>query len=497
MLLSAATFAQSVPQTVNFSATVRDANNQLLADRPITVRLTIYEGGEGGTPVYCAMHQTTTNANGFMSFQLNRDVFAYCNDITNIPFDEIPWGNGNYWMYVEYQALIGEPFESLGYLEITSGFYAFAADRALVAQKLEGFDIDVTNAQDGDILVYNGTTRKWEARRPENIGGGSSQQETYTEGTFRWTRQGTQSSGFDEFGLVSGNVNSDLYLNINAMEGARLYILSSSDYAITDINTLNIRLTSETQATVYNGVNVGYASHSYDDVIATVYNGKTYLIHVTNSVSQSETAGTLVTITGTYKMWGSGSTASTYYSEPTGYTNGYGYVDLGLPSGTRWATCNVGASTPTAYGNYYAWGETTTKSSYTSDNYTYSDNPTTLPSNRDAATANWGSGWRMPTYDELYELQSNCTVTRTTQSGVNGRLFTGPNGNSIFLPAAGYRFGSELVNAGSNGSCWSSSLYTGNTGSARGLYFTSAGCFMDSSNRYYGFTVRAVCASQN
>ena len=185
--------------------------------------------------------------------------------------------------------------------------------------------------------------------------------------------------------------------------------------------------------------------------------------------------------------------ASTSYSDPTGYLNGYGYVDLGLPSGTKWATCNVGASTPTAYGNYYAWGETTTKSSYTEDNYTYSSNPTTLPSSADAATANWGSGWRMPTYDEMYELQSNCTVTLTTQSGVNGRLFTGPNGNSIFLPAAGYRYDSELNGAGSYGYYWSSSLR--NTDYAWELYFDSDRCVVIISYRYYGFTVRPVCVS--
>ena len=181
----------------------------------------------------------------------------------------------------------------------------------------------------------------------------------------------------------------------------------------------------------------------------------------------------------------------------TGTVNGHDWVDLGLPSGTRWATCNVGASTPTAYGNYYAWGETTTKTSYNSSTYTYSDNPNTLPSSRDAATANWGTGWRMPTQTEMQELIDNCTVTWTTQNGVNGRLFTGSNGNSIFLPAAGYRDDGDLYSAGSFGSCWSSSLNTGSTVSAWRLYFDSGNYLMNRNNRYYGFTVRAVCQSQN
>ena len=180
----------------------------------------------------------------------------------------------------------------------------------------------------------------------------------------------------------------------------------------------------------------------------------------------------------------------------TGTVNGHDWVDLGLPSGTRWATCNVGASSPTAYGNYYAWGETTTKSSYTEDNYTYTGNPTTLPSSADAATANWGSGWRMPTYDEMNELKNNCTVTWTTQSGVNGSLFTGPNGNSIFLPAAGSRNDTSLGGAGSNGYYRSSSL-TSNASNAWFLYFRSGNCGVSSSGRYYGLSVRAVCQSQN
>ena len=179
----------------------------------------------------------------------------------------------------------------------------------------------------------------------------------------------------------------------------------------------------------------------------------------------------------------------------TGTLNGYGWVDLGLPSGIRWATCNVGARTPTAYGNYYAWGETTTKTTYNSRTYTYTDNPITLPSSADAATANWGSAWRMPTKEEFEELKNNCTVTWTTQNGVNGRLFTGPNGNSIFLPAAGWRLDSELGSAGSVGFYWSSSLRTDSPYRAWCLYFYSDYYGMYNGYfRYNGQSVRPVCA---
>ena len=194
-----------------------------------------------------------------------------------------------------------------------------------------------------------------------------------------------------------------------------------------------------------------------------------------------------------YKAYSTNSVGTSYgevmmFNTPV---NGHYWVDLGLPSGTLWATCNVGANTPTEYGSYFAWGEPTTKSTFTSSNYTYSSNPSTLPASADAATANWGTGWRMPTQAEMQELIDNCTVTWTTQSGVNGCLFTGPNGNSMFLPAAGYRLDSELYGAGFNGVYWSSSLYSGNRAWVLGFYSGSYGVNYD--YRDYGQSVRAVC----
>ena len=170
----------------------------------------------------------------------------------------------------------------------------------------------------------------------------------------------------------------------------------------------------------------------------------------------------------------------------------HAYVDLGLPSGLLWATCNIGANAPEEYGDYFAWGETQPKDSYLSDSYTYSDNPTVLPSDHDAATANWGNCWRMPTKEEYEELYNNTTVTWTQQNGVNGRLFTAANGNSLFLPAAGYRSGSSLDYAGSYGRYWSSSLFTDNPIYASVLDFNSGSCYMYLSSRGVGFSVRPV-----
>ena len=183
------------------------------------------------------------------------------------------------------------------------------------------------------------------------------------------------------------------------------------------------------------------------------------------------------------------------------------YVDLGLPSGLLWATCNVGADTPEEYGNYYAWGETQPKDNYHFYTYQFGEQLAMIKYNSqdhlivllpedDAATANWGANWRMAREEEWQELYNNTTCTWTTQNGVNGRLFTAANGNSLFLPAAGYRYDSSLDLAGSYGFYWSSSLNTDNPISAWYFYFGSDRCDMDYLNRYYGFTVRPVCSSR-
>jgi hypothetical protein len=121
------------------------------------------------------------------------------------------------------------------------------------------------------------------------------------------------------------------------------------------------------------------------------------------------------------------------------------------------------------------------------------DNKTTLELSDDAAHANWGGSWRMPTTEEQQELIYNCTWIWTTQNGVNGYKVTGSNGNSIFLPAAGYRRNSDLYGAGGFGHYWSSSLYTDDPGNAYVLYFYSDYVYWSLNGRYYGHSVRPVC----
>ena len=191
--------------------------------------------------------------------------------------------------------------------------------------------------------------------------------------------------------------------------------------------------------------------------------------------------------------------------EPDGEIAGHYYVDLGLPSGLKWATCNVGATSPEDYGDYFAWGETSPKVVYDWDTYLHWNDldgdgycdygEPTINSDisgnvqYDAATANWGGNWRMPTKDEMQELVDHCEWEWTQVNGVNGSKVIGPNGSCIFLPAAGIRYGTSLTNDGNYGSCWSSTPYN-SYASHLSFYDGDEGVY--GSNRYYGQTVRPI-----
>lgn len=176
-------------------------------------------------------------------------------------------------------------------------------------------------------------------------------------------------------------------------------------------------------------------------------------------------------------------------------------IDLGLPSGTKWACCNVGASAPEDYGNYYAWGETQPKSVYNRDTYQYYQNENYVNigsdiagTRYDAATANWGAPWRMPTWVQCQELIDNTTSVWTTQNGVDGRKFTGPNGGTVFLPAAGFIWNGVLDRVGSHGHYWSSTLdeSDSSTDIAYRLGFYSDRAYWSDGSRYCGRSVRPV-----
>lgn len=196
------------------------------------------------------------------------------------------------------------------------------------------------------------------------------------------------------------------------------------------------------------------------------------------------------------------------------------YVDLGLSSGTLWATCNIGADKPEDRGYYFAWGETEPKSFYDWKSYRHSafvdgqyvlvkyctnslmgfnglaDSLTVLEPVDDAAVAQWGEGWRMPTREEFEELHRETTFTWTTLNGVDGRLLTGKNGNSIFLPATGFYLDDELICTGL-GIYWSSSLQATSQVSAWSLHFDYENCHVCATyERSRGQCVRAVRVCQ-
>ena len=200
--------------------------------------------------------------------------------------------------------------------------------------------------------------------------------------------------------------------------------------------------------------------------------------------------------------------------------NGHYYIDLGLS--VKWATCNVGASKPEEYGDYFAWGETLPKSYYDCSTYKwcngsefsltkycndyfeynygyngFTDYKQDLDLSDDAARANWGGSWRMPTKAEQNELREQCTWIWTTQNGVYGYKVTsnklGYANKSIFLPAAGYRYDSTLDRAGRVGCYWSSLLYTAMPFKAWSFDFSSDQVGWSDPSRYFGLSVRPVC----
>lgn len=194
--------------------------------------------------------------------------------------------------------------------------------------------------------------------------------------------------------------------------------------------------------------------------------------------------------------------------------NGHEYVDLGLPSGTKWATCNIGATIPEEYGDYFAWGETSPKTEYSPDNYKYwnyeddehetwiyllkynidcwgvEDNKKVLEPIDDAASVNWGKGWRMPTKKEFDELYKYCTCMEATSNGVKGQLIVGCNNNYIFLPNAG----SSMYRKDLVGYYWSSSIYDAKNEN-NWHYYTNYAWINENNkeNRYCGLSVRPVC----
>ena len=181
------------------------------------------------------------------------------------------------------------------------------------------------------------------------------------------------------------------------------------------------------------------------------------------------------------------------FTETTDPTNGHAYVDLGLPSGTKWATMNVGATSETDYGNYYQYGKGAAQYAATSGDSNYSGTEDPLATSADTAAQVWGGSWHMPTRAQMQELTANTTyewVTNYKGSGINGGTFTATNGAVLFIPAAGFWSNGSQDSVGNYGGYWGSSPNGG--GSAYGLSLYNGGKGVRSNIRENGFSVRGV-----
>ncbi len=165
-------------------------------------------------------------------------------------------------------------------------------------------------------------------------------------------------------------------------------------------------------------------------------------------------------------------------------------IDLGI--GAKWACCNVGAHEPEDYGGYYAWGETAEKDDYSKENYLFYSRENISGTQYDAARVNWGAPWRMPSEAEWRAFYRNCSSEWTTVNGIYGRRFTGPNGNSIFLPAAGYREDGNLIRRGRDGCYWSGPIYSEDWWYVWKLSFTDGKTDWYFHHRTHGLSVRPV-----
>jgi hypothetical protein len=177
-----------------------------------------------------------------------------------------------------------------------------------------------------------------------------------------------------------------------------------------------------------------------------------------------------------------------YFEDPY---KGHQYVDLGLPSGTKWATMNVGASSETDYGNYYQYGKGAAQYAATSGDSDYGGTEDPLDSSVDTASQVWGGSWHMPTKAQMQELTANTTYEWTTINGVNGGKFTATNGNYVFFPAAGLWNNGSQNHVGSYGSYWSS-IPSGSDWAYYLVFGDGAKEVSSSYNRKFGISVRGV-----
>ena len=446
-------YAQTnIPQLVSFSAVVRDANNQPLLNTPVSIRLTFKEGGQTGPLVYCALHQTTTNQNGFMSLQLNRDVLGTgCNGAPSTAFQNIPWENGGFWMEVEYQTVPGSPFVNLGQLELASSFYAFAAG---TAERVAGFDL--TGANDGDVLTYNITTQQWEAMPPS--GGGTGFSGNYND-------------------LTNTPTIPTVPTNVSAFTNDAGYVTTLNDDDPTnEIQQLSVSATGDTLH---------------------LQNGGFVIIPGISVANTPGGGGGGGFPAGTVNC-ASGATAVVDVTNPT---TGKIWMDRNLGA-AQVATSSTDAN---SYGDLYQWGRR-------ADGHQCRTSPTTAtlssidqPANGNFILApNTPYDWRSPQNDNLWQgvngVNNPCPsgYRLPTETEINAERLSwsantsvGAFASPLKLPMAGFRVKSNgsLQDVGTTGYYWSSTV---SGTDSRLLIFLSGDAPMFDYMRAYGFSVRCL-----
>ena len=466
----------NIPQLVSFSAVVRDNSNQPLVNTAVSLRLTFRQGGQSRPLVYCALHQDQTNQNGFISIQLNRNVLGTgCNGSPSTPFDQIPWDDGGFWMEVEYQTSPGSPFENLGQLELASSFYAFAAG---TAENISGMDL--SGANNGDVLTYNITSGQWE---PMPSGGGFSGD--YNDLTNTPTIPTNTSDLTNNSGFITNPDDADAdptneLQTISEANGVLSLSNSGGSVTLTDAdptNELQNLSVSSTGDTLY------------------LQNGGFVIIPGISAANTSGGGGT--------------------YPAGTVHCNGTptAIVDVSNPTtGEIWMDRNLGAtqvatsSTDTnSYGDLYQWGRRADGHQCRTSATTSTLSSTDQPAHGDFILGPSSPyDWRSPQNDNLwqgvngvnnpcpsgYRLPTDAELEAERLSWSSNDA-AGAIASPLKLPMAGYRSSSDgsLRYVGTRGYYWSSTV---SGASSRSLYFYSSYADMYVYYRARGYSVRCL-----
>ena len=358
---------------------------------------------------------------------------------------------------------------------------SFAACKKDSLIYVTGVEIDATELE----LEVGGTAVLTATVLPEDA----------TDKTVTWTSSAPDIASVDENGTISGLSAGNAVVTVTTTDGGKTaeckVQVSPANVPVTGVELDATELELEVGGTAVLTATVLPENATDKTVTWTSSAPDIASVDENGTISGLSAGNAVITVTTT----DGGKTAECKITVATSSTiNGHEFVDLGLS--VKWGTCNVGAESPLEYGDHFAWGETEQKKEYTAEtSLTYDVEMPDISGNPeyDVARLKWGGTWRMPDGAEMNELMDECTWEWTAEHGINGAKVTGPNGNSIFLPAAGFRNFTSLYFLGERGSYWSSAPAEDGPEYARSLDFDdNAVLYWFTSERFYGSTVRPV-----